>query len=834
MDIEPSSDAFTSDALMSDYQATPTKHAKSRLPVLAKVRSVLNELDRVHLSLPAFLNALFYGNQACSSDFSMAQRRRRFTESSLFPTIMANLCRPPHRSGKHHGKRLKGAKRIMHNFAFSAVKECLHDELKRYEATLPTESQPVSGPALLATSLEGILLEISDISPRLLGLLRSLMVGKSSHRRTAESHELHEQNMAAVIFSMLVFARSNRQNKLQRKLSIYFKAKGTPTKVFDFLQSIGLTMSYSWTLNAEKKLAAAAKSEMRLWVEDEAFLVDIDNVLLTFGVNSQRIWNKTETINCTAGTVVRLPRHVLSSLQSYTLSVSALRVRMGEVRKIDKRRMHHIRYADLIDPAAHKRLAKHSIFEILDVLLTLPGVESYSHRRDPALQRPAPSRQLPTGPEHRTKYFMLETEPIDEVSYEGTQQVIAAFLRQMGLDTPEKQKLYGTKHGIPWGGDGLTTARIRALQRFLVDADNGWDRLDFLFNFGCLFHHLWWIAIDIHHNHFGTLAGNGLAREIQFLGRKGMAGSTAKPDYHALDEMITHFWTASTLDCWLEYSGTATLDGLRAWTMLQSSATLANIAEKIWKERQSTHAITVLEEQGYRHPKDFDEIAFYRAVANRDCNFFVTQRRAVRRGDIGLWYDALSTSLAFFSGGGNTNYLRETLETMQFLMKDAPAEIRDIVLDHCLLVNLSGKANHFMPTGQLQEQNNDKVKNNFSTHAPGASLKLTKELSPALPVMDNICKHVDASFTTLYHGTSHTVPKADHDIARMVERFHEIGTNRLKPGRKVESVSDRPKDQIKRGNRELATGKFLDDWWETREVFNRYASTAQNYELPPL
>ncbi|KZV95227.1 hypothetical protein EXIGLDRAFT_834395 [Exidia glandulosa HHB12029] len=832
MDVDPPSDVFELAASTSDACATSPKVAAS--PVFERVRRVLRELDRQKLSVSLFMHALFYGNKSCASDFSMAQRRRRFMENPLLPTIMQNLCKPQHRSAKHHGKRLRGAKGIMRNFAFSTVDECLHAELKRYEASLPTDNQPVTGPALLDISMDGIVSEISGFAPHLIQLLTSLMVRKGPSRRQRDSYELHRRNMIAVVGSMFVFARSNRQNKLQRKLSIYFKAKGTPTKVFDFLQSIGLTLSYRWTLDAEKRLAATAKADMCLWVEEEAFLIDIDNVLLTFGVSSQRVWNRTETINCTAGTVIKLPRYVLSALQSYTLSVSALRVRMADARKVDRTNMPHIRYRDLLNPAAYSRLKMQYIFEILRVLLDLPGLERYPHRKDARLQPPPPTRQLPTGPEHRAQYFMLETEPIDEVSYEGTQQVIAAFLRQMGLDTPEKQKLYGTKHGIPWGGDGLTTARIRSLQRFRIDADNGWDRLDFLFNFGCLFHTQWWIAIDIHHNHYGTLVGNGFCREIQFLGRTGLAASNKKPDFHGLDELITHFWTASTLDCWLEYADCKDLDTLRAWTLRQPPAALAAMATTIWSERQSTQALVKLDERRHRDPKDFDEVSYYRTMANRDCNFYVTQRRAIRRGDIGVWYDSLSPMLAFFCGGKNTNYLRETVETMQFLMKEAPPEIRDLVLDHCLLVNLSGKPNHFMPTGQLQEYNNDKIKHNFSTHAPGSSLKLTKELSPALPVMDEICKHVDSSFTNLYHGNSHTVPKADFDIARLVERFHDIGTNRFKAGRQVERSADRPKDQFKLGTRELGSGKYFREWWEAREVFNRYASTAQKYDSPPV
>lgn len=112
-------------------------------------------------------------------------------------------------------------------------------------------------------------------------------------------------------------------------------------------------------------------------------------------------------------------------------------------------------------------------------------------------------------------------------------------------------------------------------------------------------------------------------------------------------------------------------------------------------------------------------------------------------------------------------------------------------------------------------------------------MNLTRKISPALPVMDAICKDVDSSFTQLYHGTSHSAPSAERDISRMVARFHDSGIHTFTPGRSCASDSDRPSDYFRKGLKELETGEFFNEAWETREVFLRYASTAQNFELPP-
>lgn len=516
--------------------------------------------------------------------------------------------------------------------------------------------------------------------------------------------------MIGVIGSMVLFARSQQQNTLQRKLSIYFKAKGTPTKVFDFLQSLGLTLSYDWTLAAIDTLADAATADMRAWVATEAAIMNMDNVLLVYPVHSQRAYNRTETINATAATVVKVPKHALSALTSHGMTLTALRIRLSNLRKTDPRAMPQLSYTDILDSAADDHLAELHIHYILLALLEPAEFASFSRRDDSVFQPPAPIRQLPTGPEHRTEYFMLQTEPIDETSYGGTEQCIEAFLKQMGLDTPEAQELYAKQRALPWGGDGLTTARMRALQRFRVDADNGWDRLDWLVQYGCLFHQLWWVAIDIHHNYYGTSVGHGLGREIKFLNRTGMAANKKKPDFHTLDEMIAHFWTASTLDSWLWRSDCDSLTELRQWADTQSPVQLRAAAEDIFYDRQSTSALVEFDARKRSNPDDFDEPLYGRSIGERDMAFYLILRRSIKKGDIGVYIDALPKLLTLYKGAGNTNYARELYEFWQFISKEASTELRNFVFEHCLLVNLSGQPNRFMPTGQLQEHNNDKVK----------------------------------------------------------------------------------------------------------------------------
>ncbi|EJD46171.1 hypothetical protein AURDEDRAFT_164831 [Auricularia subglabra TFB-10046 SS5] len=779
------------------------------------------------------MDALFYGDPACVNDVVIQSTRREFTKSALLPVILRRMYQPPNRAATRRGAKFRGAKEALSTFAFDIVRQSIESELQQYERGMPETLANIDGDSLLAISMDGVVSDLEENCPHLVQSLTSALSGKNTARRTGDRNALHRRNMIGVFGSMILFARSQRQNQLQRKLAVYFKAKGTPKKVFDFLQSIGLTMSYKWTLDSIDSLADAAMADMRAWVATQAAIINMDNVLLVYPVQSQRIQNRTETINATACTVVKVPLAALPALNSYGAAVTSLRVRLSHLRVTDPASIPRLSFGDLLVPDADQRLGRLHIHYVLLVLRDAPGFDGFSHREDDVFLPPPPVRQLPTGPEHRTEYYMLQTEPFDEISYEGTTRCISAFMAQMGLDTPESKLRYATQSALPWGGDGLTTARMRALQRFRMDAHNGWDRLDWLVQYSCLFHELWWVAIDIHHNHYGTAAGNGLGREIKFLSRTGMAAGKKKPDFHTLDEMITQFWTASTLDCWLWRAGCDTLPELRAWAEAHTPAELLSAAEDIFFERQSTAALVSFNSRRSKNPDDFDEALYARTIADRDMAFYVSLRRSLKQGDIGVYIDAMPRLLEFYKGGGNSNYAREMYEAMQFLFKEATAEMRDFVFNHCLLVNLSGQPNRFMPTGQLQEHNNDKVKNNHSTHAASASMELVRRISPALPVMDAICKDVDANFTQLYHGTTHSAPNADQDVTRMLARFHAAEIHHFIGQRRCEKDADKPADFFNKGLKDLESGSWFAECWEVREVFARYASMQQAFDLPP-
>ena len=70
---------------------------------------------------------------------------------------------------------------------------------------------------------------------------------------------------------------------------------------------------------------------------------------------------------------------------------------------------------------------------------------------------------------------MLGTKHLEEASYEGNVNVIAAVLHQIKLDTEDEMKKTDIDCVIPWIGDQLTAARLRGLFGFRAQDQNSFE-----------------------------------------------------------------------------------------------------------------------------------------------------------------------------------------------------------------------------------------------------------------------------------------------------------------------------------------------------------------------
>ena len=79
-------------------------------------------------------------------------------------------------------------------------------------------------------------------------------------------------------------------------------------------------------------------------------------------------------------------------------------------------------------------------------------------------------------------------------------------------------------------------------------------------------------------------------------------------------------------------------------------------------------------------------------------------------------------------------------------------------------MNLTGRRNGFFPIDRGQEHNIRDIKVTHQVQGPNTSWDLMKRISPAIPTLVRVCKHVECQIQTLWRGSYHTDPARTKDI----------------------------------------------------------------------
>lgn len=149
------------------------------------------------------------------------------------------------------------------------------------------------------------------------------------------------------------------------------------------------------------------------------------------------------------------------------------------------------------------------------------------------------------------------------------------------------------------------------------------------------------------------------------------------------------------------------------------------LAEAIVDKRASTDALINLDA---KQDNQKDAVLRQTIMFCRDVLHYVTLDQAIRNGDVGLMEDFLPHLLYRFIGSGSSNYATEVVEMLQAFHREWPPEVkyvvtsnplsfqslttfaRRFVLEHCWLVNHTGKPGDFLPIDKAQEHNIKDIK----------------------------------------------------------------------------------------------------------------------------
>lgn len=469
---------------------------------------------------------------------------------------------------------------------------------------------------------------------------------------------------AVLILAIILYARSNRCNTLQRLLGVYFKFKGgLSAKACDTLHALGVTMSSKWLTDAVEKLSAESMRTVRRLFPTVPSILSWDNVYITFRVFSQRLDKKASAGCGTAAMLLLKP----DAPQRPLLMNAELQRQRAEGMK------NPLTALDIFDLAAKgfPDIERWMIYHVLEVLLRAPEFDlaTYTGREHSALQPPPSVDLLPCGDDHITEQFMLGTLGQPEASYEDNDKVLNELLSQLGLTSKQQRRELGTQRVLYVVGDQLTVDRIRGLQRFRCQDLNATDRMDYLLPVWGWLHYEMAIAKSLHKQYFGTASGLGFKHAFGLIERKGLDTTATQGPFHDnFEQALYDILIARMRASWLAIGGVDRLGSLRKLT----PEVLVQLATKIVHEHASAQRLNSIREMGEKE----DQQLYHTVMFNRDLLLYVVLNQAIKRGDVGLMEHLLPHMLFRFIGGQNSHYTGETLEMLQGLHREWPREIR--------------------------------------------------------------------------------------------------------------------------------------------------------------
>jgi hypothetical protein len=199
---------------------------------------------------------------------------------------------------------------------------------------------------------------------------------------------------------------------------------------------------------------------------------------------------------------------------------------------------------------------------------------------------------------------------------------------------------------------------------------------------------------------------------------------------------------------------------------------------------------------------------------NSDVLSYLELRNAIKTGDVGRMEDLLPTLLFRFAGGGNSKYAIEILELLQGLRREWPEDIKKHIKTWCWLMNWTGKPNNYIPFDLGQEENIADIKVNYRSLGPGATMDYMRKISPAIPTLRRVQRHMENQLNTNTRGACHHVPDKERDVALLTAQYTKSQLYCEIPCRKVKSSSDKAVDYITVGAINLERLNTIDDWFD--------------------
>ncbi|KLO06460.1 hypothetical protein SCHPADRAFT_805408, partial [Schizopora paradoxa] len=720
---------------------------------LAKtIAEIINFMLSKNINLPLFLAALTWGTPECTQDRTIMRARSVLMNSLELSQILEKWHKPPRPPGSTN-PRPTGAKPAIERVAKLCVVDIVKRELANLSEIVWNDSRKMTEQDITSLHIKQITSEMKAAAPMLWELFDTMARSSKQMKRNKRKDP---DRIITIVLSMLLYSRNQHCNKLQKVFGIYFKCRQLSIRGFDVLHQLGITMSSTWAQNTLNGIAQDNMDTLVQYMDKLLVVLTYDNVNIKRVVYEQRADHQTTFDNGAAATgFVKQSCGPLTPDQ--ITRIKAARAE-GIFKPIDCQFIYEL------EETANRTLHPHIRFRILQALLDSPefNFKAYQYRTSPLFDPPNAVR--PLRPDDTAIQFLFRTVKMEETSYEGNDNVVKEILRQLKLDSIESREKLGREKMIPIVGDQLTVDRLRNLYKFRAEDNSSYERMEHILDTFGWFHLEMIDAVSLHRQYSGSAATRGLLHDFTLLNKKGISRTITKgPFFHHLDEAIHHRLEAHLRYAWIITAGVKKLSDLRERTPEQ----LLALAERVYLEHASTLALDKMALSG-----NCDDIRHQAVMWNRDGLHYVTLRKAVKEGDVGIMEAMLPRLLFRFIGGKNKRYTGEILELIQALHRELPSDVCDIVREHFWLINFQGQRDTFLPHDLGQEHNIKGIKvRQGIAGGPYGDWEFLYKYSPATRTMLQANKHVEGEFGADKRGTKHSPPDKEGDIKKLMQSY---------------------------------------------------------------
>ncbi|KAH9915000.1 uncharacterized protein B0H18DRAFT_886378 [Fomitopsis serialis] len=777
-------------------QLTASGHA------LDTVLEILQFMDSKKVNLGVLVSIICWHPEfpALVENAKVQHARTSLTHMPDIKKWIERIYRPPRRHNA--GISTEGAHAALRDFAMDVVSQELEQELKALDPIMRSKQDELSEESVLSIKLADMENKVTLAAPKMWRLLRGVSYSAVQEKRNTMKNP---NSTVLMMITMICYSRSHHLCRFQQMLSLYFRACGLASVAFNTLNAFSICMNQKWVYPAVDRLATTAHEALRRDIESYLWFGSHDNINRKNKKFEQRLDNQCSFESGTAGTIYIIKNPTVARLDARAVREQLHR---GSQEQLS------LRDLLLMDAKAAPRILERAVYHVLSVLTEAPDFEfsSYQFADHSVFQPPAPTVQLPTGPEHATVAYMLNTVKIEEASYEGNIRVMQEWERQLGFNTQEKKQKLARDATLVWVGDQLTVSRLRGIQRFRCADMNAYERMDHVVPQYGWFHLVISNLASLHSQYYGTTIGRGLAFAIELLNRRRLSATSVQGLFtHDMSELLDHLGTASLRDAWCKVANVKSLSDLELRN--RQPEELRAFAEKIVAEYASTKA---LELHRAKPKAQHDEQLQQRIQFNRDILDYFDIRDSIKSGDVGALEEQLPRLFIRFLGGKNSNYHTEVLGLMHSMYREWTPELRNHVMQHCWLANTTGRPDSFLPFDQLQEHNIRDLKYIFELMGPYATWELLGRMSAAIPCLRKLKDHIESEFNHYHRGKSHTSPDAEEDIAKLHQALRDSKVHQYIAGRRVTKKNKYP-DVMREGSNPVKMKKALDSFYEKRE-----------------